>query len=421
MKPRIRALFILALGLALASGLEAQTTFGRITIKIVDENGDPLPEATVSVTCDSLAGFSEEKTTDKKGKATFGVADATYTYNFRFAKDGYNPANTRIKPEIKKTTFRTFPLEKLSAAPPPAQSGTTTRVIYTAAEKVFNEGVKLLEAGDRAAAKVNFLAALEKDADMALAHSALAGVYLEDGDHDAAIASAQRLVELDPRNTRGHRVLYEAYKAKGKTKEAEAALEALSALDTGGSAALVFNEAVDAYNVGDVATAKVRFEEALAADPELKPALSALATIYIGEKSYAQAAGAAEKLLAVEPGNLKALRIRHDAYRALGDAEKTAAAGQALAAADPRAAAGGVFERAVSLFEGGDTAAAKAEFEKVLELDPENERAYYRLGMCYISLGDSAKAKENLQKFIDIAPEGDPEIATARDMIGYLE
>ncbi len=421
MKTRTCTLIILALWLTAAAGLEAQTTFGRIEIKIVDEKGDPMPGATVSVTCDSLADFREEKTTDKKGKATFGLTDATYTYNFRFAKEGYNPADTRIKPEIKKTTPRTFALEKISTAPPPARAGTTTRVVYTPAEKVFNEGVKLLEAGDRDAAKAKFQAALEKDSALALGHSALAGVYLAEGDHDAALAAARRLVEIDPRNTRGHRVLYEVYKARGQTQEAAAALKALSALDTGDSAALVFNEAVDAFNVGDVATAKARFEEALQVNPQLKPALSALAGIYIRGQSYAEAAEAAEKLLALEPGNVKALQIRHDAYRRLGDAGKAEAAGQALAAADPKAAASGVFERGVALFDSGDTAAAVAEFERVLEIDAGNSRAHYRLGICHISLGDNAKAKAHLQKFIEMAPEGDPEVATARDMVAYLE
>ena len=421
MKRRTYALVTLVLLLA-AAGLEAQTTFGRVTVKIVDEVGDPLPGAVITVTCDALVDFREEKTTDKKGKVTFGFADATYTYNFSFAAEGYTSANTRIKPEIKKTTFRTFPLEKLSAAPPPAQPGTTTRVIYTAAEKVFNEGVKLLEAGDSAAAKVKFLEALEKEPEMALAHSALISVYLGENDQDAALASAKKLVELNPSNTRGHRTMYEVYRAKGQTKEADAALEALSALDTGGdTAALVFNEAVDAYDVGDVATAKARFEEALKVNPELAPALSALAGIYIQEKNYAQAAEAAEKLLVLEPEHLKALNIRHDAYRGLGDAEKTEAAAQALATVDPTAAAGGVFERGVALFEGGDAASAAAEFERVLEIDPNYSRAYYRLGMCHISLGDTAQAKANLEKFIEVAPEGDPEIATARDMIGYLQ
>ncbi|MCP3962178.1 MAG: tetratricopeptide repeat protein [bacterium] len=418
---KARVLPVLVLWLATAASLAAQTTFGRVTIKIVDEQDQPLPGVTIIATSSSLVDYREEKTTDKKGKVNFGFTDATHTYDFRFEKEGFNPADTRIKPEIKATTFRTFSLDRLSSAPPPAQEGTTTRVIYTPAEKVFNEGAKLLESGDRDAAKAKFLEALEKDADMALAHSALGGVYLAEGDQQAALAAADRLIEIDPRNTRGHRIRYEAYKALGKKKEADEALKELSQLDSqGDAAALMFNEAVDALDVGDTNTAKARFLEALTADPGLVPALSALAGIYSREGSNAEAAEMAEKLLAAEPGNLKALRIRHDAYRGLGDAEKTKAAAAALAEADPKAAAGGMFDRGIALFEGGDATAAVAEFEKVIEVDPGHTRAHYRLGLSYISLGETAKAKQHLQKFIEMAPD-DPEVAAARDMLGYLE
>ena len=421
MANRKRALVALVLWLATAAGLAAQTTFGRLTIKIVDEQGEPLPGVTITATCFSLVDYREEKITDKKGKATFGFTDATYTYGFQFEKEGYNPANKPIKPKVKSSSFETIALEKLSTAPPPAQEGTTTRVIYTPAEKVFNEGVGLLEGGDQAGAKAKFLEALEKDADMALAHSALAGIYLSAGDHQAAIATAQRLIELDPRNTRGFRILYQAYKELGQKKEADQALKSLSQLDSqGDAAALVFNEAVDALNVGDTATAKARFKEALAVDPGLVPALSALAGIYMREGAHAEAAETAEKLLTVDAGNLKALRIRHDAYRALGDAEKTEMAADALTAADPTAAAGGVFEGAVRTFENGDAAAAAEGFRSVLEIDPKHSRAHYRLGLCYISLGENAKAKEHLETFIAMVPD-DPEVAAAKDMLGYLE
>ena len=418
---RAIVLTFLALWLVTAASLTAQTTFGRLTIKIVDEKGEPVPGVTIKSSCDALVDYSDEKTTDKKGKANFGFTDATYTYNFRFEKEGFNPADTRIKPQVKGTAHQTIALERLSASPPPAEQGTTTRIVYTPAEKVFNEGVGLLEHGDQAGAKAKFLEALEKDANLALAHSALAGVYLKEGDHQAALASAGRLIELDPRNTRGHRIRYETYKAMGKDKEADEALKELSELDSSGdAAALVFNEAVDALDVGDTATAKARFREALSVDPALVPAMSALAGILIREGSNAEAAEMAEKLLAAEPGNLKALRIRHDAYRALGDAEKAKAAAAELAAVDPKAAATGTFDRGIALFEGGDTAGAVAEFEKVLEVDPSHTRAHYRLGLSYISLGDNYKAKQPLPKFIEMAPD-DPEVAAARDMLGYLE
>jgi Tfp pilus assembly protein PilF len=56
----------------------------------------------------------------------------------------------------------------------------------------------------------------------------------------------------------------------------------------------------------------------------------------------------------------------------------------------------------------------------VLEIDPSVARAFYYLGLCYVSAGKPELARENLQKFIAMAPD-DPEVANAKEMLGYLE
>lgn len=127
----------------------------------------------------------------------------------------------------------------------------------------------------------------------------------------------------------------------------------------------------------------------------------------------------AERHLAQEPGSLQSLRVRWDAYTALGDTAKAAEAKKALVAANPEVMVNENFEAAQKLFNDGDTAGSIAKFEEVLSIDPDHPRAHYHLGIAYVSAGNPGAAKEHLLKFIELAPE-DPEVATAKDMLDYL-
>ena len=227
-------------------------------------------------------------------------------------------------------------------------------------------------------------------------------------------------MELEPGNPTGFFMLYDAHTALGNHEEADAALKALKEADKGGdTVALIYNAGVAAVKVGNYVTAKARFLEALELDSTLKEAVSALAVIFHREENHQKAVEYAEKHLAVEPGHPRSLRIRWDGYRGLGDEAEAAAAFKELAAADPKVLAVELYNKGNDLFESGDTAGAIAEFERVIEIDPENALAHYRLGVCHVGKGDADQAREHLQKFIDMAPEN-PEVATAKDMLTYL-
>lgn len=414
---RTTFLIILALLFTVGESVEAQA-FGRVTVLVKNEDGKPVQGVKVTVTSKELGSFEEVKETNKKGRAIFSFTDATKIYDFRFEYEGFPPLDVPIKPEVKGSITREITLSKGQPAAAADDGAITT--VFTPSEKVFNEGVKALQDGDMDTALTKFLEAVEKNEKMALAHSALAGVYLEKADYASALASVTRYLELEPDNPRGIRMLYEAHNKLGNEKEAEEALKALKKLDQGGdTVAMIFNEGVAAVRVGDYKNAKARFEEALQLDPNLSQAVGALAVIYINEKNFAEAARMAEKHLELQPGDVKSLRIRWDAYRGLGDAAKAEEAFKDLAAADPKVLISDLYNKGNELFDGGDVTAAKEYFEKVLEIDPTYARAHYRLGVSHVSAGESADAKEHLQRFIDLAPD-DPEAAVAKDMLQYL-
>ncbi len=417
-----RCAFVIAVALLFGSSAAVYAqAFGRVVLVVVDDEGEAIPGVKVTVTSPEITNYREEKSTNKKGKVVLSMADATRTYDFLLEKEGFPPMERPIKPQIKTTTNIQVTLSKTVAGQQQADaSAAPAPAVYTAAERIFNSGVELLQAGDIPGARAKFVEATEKDPDMGLAYSALAGVYLEEKNYEAALAAVDRFLLSDPENPRGYRFRFEALKGLGRDDEADEMLKKLKKLDGGGDTAkMIFNEGVAASKVGDYKNAKARFVEALELDPTIIQAVGALAIIYFNEGDFGNAATMAERQLVNEPGNVKAMRIRFDSYRALGDTAKAEEAMKALAATDPSALVVEFYNRGVKAFEGGDTDSAIEAFKQVLEFDESHAEAHYRLGISYVSKGNNAAAKTHLEKFIELAPSH-PEASVAKDMLSFL-
>ncbi|MCP4661310.1 MAG: tetratricopeptide repeat protein [bacterium] len=415
-KARILTLIFL---LSLGAAAYAQTV-GRMVITAKDPDGNPVQGVKVTMTCRAMPAILEEKITNKKGRATFSVVDATLLYDFNFEAEGYPPLEAAIKPTPGRSITRDVTLSKAGETVA-VFDGEDEGMSFTPAERAFNRGVKALREGDIETAKSNILDALNRNSKLAPAYSALAGIYVEEGDYTSALAAAEKYRELQPENPRGFRLLYQAHQGLGNDKEADKALEELAKLDKGGdTAAIMYNEGVESLKVGDFTNAKARFLEALGLQPELKPALAALMVTYFSEKNYQEAAATAERLLALEPDNHQGLRIRYDSYKAAGDKAKEDEAFAGLAAVDPQVLAVEIFNKGVEFFNAGNTKEAIAELERAMELDPNKVKGHYFLGLCFVNVNEQAKAKEHLQKFVELAPD-DPDAEAAKAMIAYLQ
>jgi tetratricopeptide (TPR) repeat protein len=206
----------------------------------------------------------------------------------------------------------------------------------------------------------------------------------------------------------------------------EATPEAPKQLSGSDQAILAYNEGVAALRDGKIAGAVPSLEKAAALNPGLAEAQGALADVYLELKRYGDALAAADRFLALKPGDVQGLRARYDALKAAGDNEKAREALEALAAADPKS-----LETAVRFFnEGAERArAGKLDdaaglFQRVVEIapaDPKFAKAHYVLGMTYAKEdGKKPQAKEHLQTFLQMAPK-DPDAATAREMLAYLK
>jgi tetratricopeptide (TPR) repeat protein len=209
----------------------------------------------------------------------------------------------------------------------------------------------------------------------------------------------------------------------GAAKPAGDSPKELSGAD---QAVLAYNEGVTALRGGDAAGAVPKLEKAAELNPKLAEAQVALAEVYLEQKRYADSLAAADRYLALKPGDSEGLRARYDALKQAGDNDKAREALDALAAADPQNSEAAVryFNEGAELSRTGKLDEASAFFEKVVKIapaDPKFAKAHYVLGLTYAK--DDAKkaqAKEQLQTFLQMAPS-DPDAATAKDMLAYLK
>jgi tetratricopeptide (TPR) repeat protein len=190
-------------------------------------------------------------------------------------------------------------------------------------------------------------------------------------------------------------------------------------------AILAYNDGVAALRNNDLAAAVPKFEEAASLDPELAEAHAVVAELYLELKRHGEALAAADRYLALKPGDPRGLRVRYDALKAAGDNEKAKEALQALGAADASDPETAVrfFNEGAERTRAGEYDEAAVFFERVVQIapdDPKFAKAHYVLGLSYAK--DDAKkaqAKAHLEKFLQLTP-ADADAETAKQMLEYL-
>jgi len=185
-------------------------------------------------------------------------------------------------------------------------------------------------------------------------------------------------------------------------------------------AVLVFNEGAEAAQQGDNSTARAKFGEALALDATLAAAWTAQATLAFTDKNYAAAVADAEKAVALDAKDARALRILVEGYTQLGDEAKAKSYSDMLASVDPKAGAADLFNQGIREYNAGNMDKAFELFQKSLEGDSSFAKTHYMLAMCYVNRGQNADAKTHFETFLAMAPD-DPDAATAKEMLNYIK
>ncbi len=283
--------------------------------------GAPIGDAAVEISSTAtVPPYAFSGKTDAAGKSTGELADFTSAYTIKVAKEGY-------KEFTQELDFATSKLKKGQLA-----TLTVSLPLITAVE-YYNEGAKALLAKDPARAATQLELAIATDPKLSQAYRVLALIELEQSQWDKALAHADQALALDPADMQSLRSRYDALVGLGDKARADAVLTELAAKDrTPDVARLLYNAGAQAGNTKDVEGARLRFQEALAIDPTLHQAHSALAELAIKEKKYPEAVAELDLAIAAAPRNFKAYERKIEVLKAMGDPAGAAAAEKALAA-----------------------------------------------------------------------------------------
>jgi len=141
--------------------------------------------------------------------------------------------------------------------------------------------------------------------------------------------------------------------------------------------AICFSKIGDAnMKKGDLAAAEAAFKKAIELDKELADPYAALAVLYNQQKKFDEATEMSQK-----------------ANELLGASET---------GGDPAA----LYNQGIILWNAGKYPEAKAQFEKVVALDPKMADAFYQLGMANVNLGQLPDAVKAFEEYLKLAPDG---------------
>ena len=396
--------------------VEAQAA--RVSVSVKDAEGKPVEGATLTATCSDRPDYEAVKVANKKGKIAITHMESLLTYRYEIAKEGFQIQVTQVRPDYTETTRVEIVLHRLEQAATSNEGGPTSSGRGRAFE-AFNEGAEAQERGDLDLAEKKFRQAAELSPDAAEPHIALAVVAHQRGDYSSAASEAEAALAISPNNQQAMILRLDAYRILG---DADKAAEAAEILRREGDISVVavtaFNEGLEEHRGGNCEVAVEKFRQAIELDPEMTNGYLMLGSIALDAGDPTQAAALASKALETDPGNINALMIRYDAARQLGNTESARTALDALIGADPEWAATDLFNHAVELYNSDEMASAAVALEKVVELQPDDAKARFLLGMARYNLGETEDAKEHLTRFLELAPD-DPDAALAQEMLKY--
>ena len=402
----------------------AGQAMARMSGTVVDTEGKPVEGVRVTVTTPELATFESVKDSDRKGRFTIAHPDASLPYLYVFEKEGYATLQLPMRVTAGDTMRQTFTLlrgdqvagaQEAEAAQAQAQGQRVSRVV-----EVYNQGVEAQQLGDLELAAARYEEAARLDPDLSAPRTALAVVAYLKEDWQTAAREAEAALALDPGDVRAMQIRFDAYRHAGDEAKAQEAADALRRVgDLGEAAKRLYNEAVDAYNAGDLAQAQSKLQQVLSLDPELVAAHIALARISLAQGSPAAAATAAAAATERRPDSAEAWILLFDGARLSGDQETARRALGRVAELDPDWIASTLYDHATGLYNEGAVEQAAVELERVVEVLPDLARAHYFYGMALFNLGRTAEAKAALERFVELAPE-DPEAPIALEMLSYM-
>lgn len=295
-------MFAVFAALMLALPAAAQTS-GTVKGTVLDEQGQPIEGATITI---ELAEGSGRRFTTKSGKKgeffQVGIPPGAYTISGSKDKLGSDPMSVRVRAgQVVGGEIR-LSANTVAASKEAAAKGAELK-------KIFDEGVTLSSAGKHNEAVERFNAAIAVSPTCGDCYSNIGYSYSQLKDWEKAEVAYRKSIEMRPSDAAAYNGLAAVYNAQRKFDlAAEASVKAtefagsLSAPGgAAGSADAQYNQGVILWNSGKISEAKKAFEGAVAANPSLAEAHYQLGMVLVNEGNMAGAATEFETYLKLAP------------------------------------------------------------------------------------------------------------------------
>jgi tetratricopeptide (TPR) repeat protein len=144
----------------------------------------------------------------------------------------------------------------------------------------YNEGVDLIQKGDKAGAEKKFEAAVAAKPDLGSAWKVLSQLAYERKDYAKALASGRKVLELDAKDKDLYGILMDSAQKSGDEKRALEYKQRFVEANAD-NPEVNYNAGVESYNASDYAAAVAAFNRAISLKPDM-----ALAHFWLGMSNY---------------------------------------------------------------------------------------------------------------------------------------
>jgi len=294
-----RKLHTSLLALALMAGLApvAFAQSGVVKGKVVDAEGKPVQGATVAIAFADGVNRKFDVKTDRRGEfIQIGLQPGNYTVTATVEKLGTQTQKTRVS--LGKPAEVNFAFVPGAGGGDPAAAAKAAEL-----KKAFEEGVVASQAKNFDLAIQKFQEALVAAPSCYDCHYNIGYAYMQKKDEKQAEAAWLKSIEMKADYTEALNALATLYNNQKRFDEAAAmgTKAATAGGGGGGSADAIYNQGIILWNQGKIAEAKVKFEEALKANPSHPESNFQLGMAQLNEGKIPEAIAAFEKYLQLAP------------------------------------------------------------------------------------------------------------------------
>jgi tetratricopeptide (TPR) repeat protein len=305
----LRVGVLAALCVALAAPAYAQ--LGSLKGRVVDEQGNPVPDAELTF---EYAGEMNYRFTGKSDSKGEWIRAGLYSVGGRWtvtAKKG-NLAGFVSNIDVPLSAVgEVGDIVIRAGGTVPSAGGMTDAEAeqrnrqQAELKKLFDEVNAALAANAYADALTKLNEAVTKVESCSVCYIRIGDVHSKQGDAAQAETAYKKAIELDPQSAEAYdalAILYNGQKKFAEAGEASAkANELRSASGGGGDATSLYNAGAILVNQGKMAEAQVQFERAIQADPNMGEAHYQLAMTLVNQGKIPEAIKSLEQYLSVSP------------------------------------------------------------------------------------------------------------------------